>query len=90
MARSYLFLVAAVAVTLGAACCPMSHFHSKRHTYEALDLARRLAREAGREDLLGLLDEVVNRGGTIDNCGAMPVIEDQRRKINSVIRDLGD
>ena len=57
--------------------------------YEALGVARRLAREAGREDLLGLLDEAVNRGGTIHNCGAMPVIEDQRRKINSVIRDLG-
>ncbi len=56
--------------------------------YEALMLARQMAREAGRDDLVNELDAAVQRGGTIENCGDMPVIEEQRRRINAVIREL--
>jgi hypothetical protein len=56
--------------------------------YEALVLARKLARDAGRDDLLRELDSAAQRGGTIDNCGEIPVIEEQRRRINAVIREL--
>jgi len=58
--------------------------------YETLQIAMRMAEQAGREDLLGELESAVESGGTIDNCGALPVIEDARRRVNDVIRELAD
>ena len=57
--------------------------------YEVYRLAEAAARTAGRQDLLERLERALQQGSVIDNCGAIPPIEDARREVNAVLRELG-
>lgn len=57
--------------------------------YEALEIAAGMARRAGRQDLIDKLEQAVDRGSVIDNCGEIPLIEQSRRQVNEVIVELG-
>jgi len=57
--------------------------------YEALRIAWDMAEKAGREDLLDKLRSAVRKGTIIDSCSRVPYIEEARRLVNQVIRELG-
>ncbi len=56
--------------------------------YEALRIAWRAAEAAGRQDLLDKLKAAVSQGSIIDSCSVIPWIEQARRLVNEVIREL--
>jgi len=56
--------------------------------YEALRMARNMAKAAGRDDLLEKLENAVRRGTIIDSCRWIPYIQESRALVNEVIREL--
>ncbi len=56
--------------------------------YEVLGMAMKLAKEAGRDDLIEKMDKAVEQAARFDSCGLMPDVEEARAVINAVIREL--
>ena len=57
--------------------------------YEALRIAWDMAEKAGRQDLLDILRQAVQTATIIDSCSWIPYIEEARKLVNEVIRELG-
>ncbi|HUU28311.1 MAG TPA: glycoside hydrolase domain-containing protein [archaeon] len=57
--------------------------------YETLRIAWEMAGKAGREDLLEKLRQAVQIGSIVDSCHWIPYIEEARKLVNEVIREVG-
>jgi len=57
--------------------------------YEALRIAWELCEKAGRGDLLQKLRRAVATGSIVDSCRWIPLVEEARKIVNEVIRELG-
>ena len=64
-------------------------FRQGAQDYEALRLASRLCRQAGREDLLDRLNRAVWEATVLESCDQIPWVGQARATVNEVIRELG-